>query len=89
MSVKRYAAKRDSNEAEIVAVLKAAGASVVQLSQEGVTDLLVGFNETNFLLEVKTGTGKLTAAQIDFFETWNGQKAIVRTPDEALRIIGR
>jgi len=89
MGVNRYAAKRDANEPEIIAVLKAAGATIVQISQEGVCDLLVGINDENYLLEVKAAKGKLTEPQEAFFATWRGQKSVVRTPEEALRAIGR
>jgi len=86
--------QRDANEAEIVAALLAAGASVIRLHSP--TDLLVGFREANFLLEIKLPLGvrgglshsKKTPAQVEFFQTWRGQKAEVRSPLEALRAIG-
>lgn len=53
MSIHRRAVGRDSNEAEIVAALRAAGASVTPLSAEGVPDLLVGYRGATYLLEVK------------------------------------
>lgn len=61
MSLHRRAARRDSNEAEIVAALLAAGASVTYLSGvDGLPDLLAGFQGRTYLLEVKhlTPTGK-------------------------------
>lgn len=45
MSIHRQAAKRDANEPEIIAALKAAGCSVQQLSGKGIPDLLVGMTE--------------------------------------------
>ena len=78
----------DKNQQEIAEGLKKAGRSVVSLHQmgSGVPDLLVGYNLTNWLLEVKTEEGELTAAQERFFNSWKGQKAIVRNLKEALEI---
>lgn len=84
----RQAARRDNNEGEIVAALEAVGCSVTRLSQGGVSDLLVGRQGTNFLIEVKTVKGKLTAAQVDFRNNWQGQYDVARSAEEALRIVG-
>lgn len=89
MSLRRTAAKRDSNEPEIIQALKAAGCTVVRLSAVGCPDLLVGIDGLNFLIEVKEPKGKLTEDQVEFHEDWRGQVAIVRTIEEALEIIGR
>jgi hypothetical protein len=88
-SNKKWAAKRDANEGPIVDALKAAGATVRRLSETGVPDLIVGIDGANYLLEVKDKGGKLTEAEDTFFNEWQGQKTIVRTPEEALRAIGR
>lgn len=94
MSVHRYAARRDANEAEIIEVLRACGATVVQLSDSGLPDLLCGYadpetgEQRNYLIEVKTESGKLTDLQFQFFESWNGQCEVARTIQEALKIIG-
>ena len=70
----------------------------------GVTDLLVGFYDhrvglfngyemdgiyRNMLMEVKTASGKLTPDQVKWHAEWKGQKAIVRSVEEALALIGR
>ncbi len=89
MTIHRLAAKRDVNEAEIVLALQYAGATVVRLSQKGVPDLLVGFNGHNFLFEVKTPKGSPTPDQVTFFETWEGSVHIVRSTEDALRIISQ
>lgn len=89
MSIHRKAARRDKNESDIIAGLaRLNGVTIRQISGAGVPDLLIGYRGQNFLLEVKTETGKLTPAQIDFFDTWNGQKAVVRTLEDAKRVIG-
>lgn len=88
MSLKRYATKRDANEPEIIQTLRAMGCTVQQVSIKGCPDLLVGFRGLNFLLEVKTAKGVLTSDEYAFFETWEGQVELVRTPDDALKAIG-
>ena len=99
----RRASKTDTNQAEIVEALRAAGASVECLHAvgEGVPDLLIGFGrevwysegeqneEINILMEVKSDTGKLTPDQIEWHDAWPGQVAIVRSVEEALRVIGK
>lgn len=88
MSVRRRAAKRDRNEADIIQALVAVGATVAQVSEGGLPDLLVGFRGHNYLIEVKAERGKLTPEQFDFFERWRGHCDVARTVEDALRIIG-
>ena len=81
--------RRDSNEPGIIAALEAAGATVDQNPiGGGKPDLDVGYNGVNYKIEVKTMTGKLNAKQILWASRWAGQKAVARTPTEALEIIG-
>lgn len=75
------AARRDSNEPAVIAVAKKCGASVIQLDNEGVPDLLLGFRGQNILIEVKTEKGKLTPAQEIFFRTWKGTAVVIRSPE--------
>ena len=85
----RYAARRDGNEAEIVAALEAAGCDVYRLDMP--CDLLVGRAGVNYLLEVKNpGTyGKLAPHQREFAVSWRGGRvAVVETIDEALQAVG-
>lgn len=94
-SINRTAAKRDSNEREIIRALEAAGCTVEQLSKKGVADLLVGGFDPisgdlrNWLLEVKSGREKLTTDEAEWHEHWRGQVAVVRSIEEALEVIGR
>ncbi len=87
----RRAAKRDDNEADIIAVLRAQGASVVQVNSKGIPDLLVGIHGCTFLIEVKSPKrAKFTAAQKKFREDWHGDPpTTVRNPGEALLAISR
>lgn len=86
----RRAAKRDTSEPPIINALRAVGATVYQISSPGIPDLIVGFRSVTYLLEVKTKKwSKLTPLQSEFMDTWDGGTvAKVRTPDEALKVIG-
>lgn len=77
--MRQIAAKRDHNEPKLVEYLRRCGASVELISSGGIPDLLVGWFGLNFLMEVKSDTGRLTEYQIKFFDTWRGQADIVRT----------
>lgn len=96
---------RDGNEPGIVLALRAVGASVSRLNETGAPDLLVGFRGRTFLLEVKRplgvrgglperrghegGQGDMTAAQVGWWQTWNGgAPSVVRSIDQALAAIG-
>lgn len=84
----RYAARVDKNQSEIVSALRAAGAYVWIIGLP--VDLLVGYKNHTFLVEVKDGPRKrLTALQQDFFDNWSGSTlARVDGPEAALRMIG-
>lgn len=83
-------AKVDTNHNAIVCALRDMGASVTSLAAVGcgVPDLVVGWRRQNYLLEVKAEKGMLNPYQKAFHAMWNGQVAVVRTPDDALRAIG-
>lgn len=84
----RRAARVDANQAQIVSALRAAGAYVWIIGLP--VDLLVGYNNHTFLVEIKDGSKKrLTKLQQEFFEFWTGG-ALCRVNDveSALRMIG-
>ena len=94
----RRAARRDENEAAIVAALEAAGATVTRLNEPGVPDLLVGYLGETYLLEV-IGEAKwkkyradprgLTPEQVRWWHGWRGgETRRVRTEWDALEAIG-
>lgn len=91
-----YACKVDANHAEVVAALRAAGASVIDTSRlgKGVPDLIVGFREITLLMEIKNpktqyGRRGLNKNQRVWAETWQGGAvAVVDGPDAALRALG-
>ena len=91
----RRAAKVDANQADIVAALRMAGATVQPLHAvgKGCPDLLVGYQRDNYLLEVKDGSKvpsaqKLTEDQVEWHELWRGQAAVVNDVKSALLAIG-
>lgn len=102
--MRRYAAKTDSNQTEIIRMLEDAGYSVEPLSAvgEGVPDLLVGGVDRNtgllacWIMEVKTEAdkerqqraGKLNKRQLAWRAAWRGQYAVVRNGYEALAVVG-
>ena len=55
MTINRYAARTDANQAEIVTALAAAGATIRSTASigNGFADLAVGFRGVNYLLEIK------------------------------------
>ena len=84
----RRAARVDANQSQIVSALRAAGAYVWIIGLP--VDLLVGYKNHTFLVEIKDGPKKrLTALQADFFENWSGSTLCrVDGPEAALRMIG-
>ena len=86
----RRAAKVDANQAEIVQALRAVGASVQLLHMVGggCPDTLCGFRGKNYALEIKDGKGTTTPAEREWLLAWRGQAYIVRSVDDALRVIG-
>jgi len=84
----RYAARVDANQTQIVSALRGAGAYVWIIGLP--VDLLVGYKNHTFLVEIKTDSKKrLTKLQADFFENWSGSTlARIDSPEAALRMIG-
>jgi hypothetical protein len=73
-----------------VEALRRCGAKVFPLHQVGggCPDLLVAINqERTFLLEVKMPGEKINKLQAEWLAAWPGEVHVVRTPDEALRVL--
>jgi len=86
----RRAAKIDQNQPDIVEALRKVGASVVSLASigQGCPDLLACKGDKLWLIEVKGPKGTLTDDQKRFILNWSGTVHIIRTPDEALKLVG-
>lgn len=90
----RWAAKTDANQAEIVAALRAMGATVQPLHAvgKGCPDLLVGFRGVNHLIEVKDFRAsakdrRLRDTQEDWHAGWKGRVSVAETPEAAMAIV--
>ena len=85
----RRAARVDANQIEVVAALRAIGATVQHLHSVGggCPDLLVGFRGRNVLLEVKMPKKTLNSLEQQWFDGWRGQAHVVRSIDEALQSV--
>ena len=81
----------DANQPEIVATLRAAGATVQHLHEvgRGCPDILVGFRFQNYLFEIKNPARawKITPDEKVWFSKWRGQVNIIETAEEALLIM--
>ena len=86
--VRKYG-KIDDNHTSIVKALRKCGCSVQSLASVGggCGDILCGYRKRNFLIEIKTATGKLTPDETDFHATWRGQIAVARTFEEAWEVV--
>ena len=91
----RRAAKIDSNQVEIVAALRRAGAVVQSLAAvgNGCPDLLVGFLGRTFLMEIKDGAKvksaqALNPEQVSWHQSWRGGSlSVVTSITDALRVL--
>jgi Holliday junction resolvase len=75
----RRAARVDANQAEIVAALRKAGATVqpIHTIGHGCPDLLAGYHGKTYLIEVKDGNKppsaqKLTPDEKEWIDAWRG-----------------
>lgn len=86
----RRDARVDANQKAIVDDLRLMGASVEHLHRVGggCPDILVGYNDHNYLMEIKVDGGKLNGKQEQWHNRWKGQKAVVRNINEALQVLG-
>ena len=91
----RRVARRDANERRVIDALRACGAYVKQINDEGAFDLLVFYRGHTLLLEVKDGdkppsARALTPAEAKFHAEWPGTNLyIVNSEHEALDILKR
>ena len=89
----RRAARRDDNEKEIIAAMRAEGAYVKQINDEGLFDLLVSHRGETLLVEVKDGAKppsarRLTPAEQKFHDEWPGDNLyIVNSVEEAIALL--
>ena len=82
--------KVDANQELIVDALRAIGVSVQSLASigKGCPDLVAAKGDKCWLIEVKGPKGKLTPDQERWIGNWRGTVHVLRTPDEALKLVG-
>ena len=89
MSIKRYAARADVNQAKIVDMLRKLGFSVEIIGMP--SDLLIAKNGTTVVIEVKNpdqspSKRRLTDQEREFYESWQGLYAVIETQEECLSL---
>lgn len=79
-----YKKRIDISQPELVDYARSLGASVTHLHRVGggVPDLLIGYQGKNYLVEVKSGKGKLNKLQNKFRDSWNGSYHIARNKED-------
>lgn len=87
----RTRGKRDGNHAEIIAALRKAGMSAIDLGAVGggCPDIAIGWRGVTALVEIKDGAltpgcRKLTADQEAFFASWGGLAFVATSPQNAI-----
>jgi hypothetical protein len=80
------AKRTDSNQSDIVEVLRRMGATVQTLHMvgHGCPDILVGYRGHNLLLECKVGDKRLNEREMEWHKTWKGHTFVVRCPEDAI-----
>lgn len=82
--IPRYAARRDTTEADIILALEQMGFHVEQISAPGIPDLILSRAGQWYLAECKTGKGRLTKAQAVFHSAARASIPILRTVEQAI-----
>ncbi len=77
--------RTDANQKEIVAALEKIGCTVYIIGRP--VDLVVGRTALNWLMDCKSEKGTLTPFQKDFFRDWKGQVRVVRSAEEAVKLV--
>jgi Holliday junction resolvase len=82
--------KVDANQGQIVDALRAIGVSVQSLASigKGCPDLIAAKGDKCWVVEVKGEKGRLTPDQEKWIGNWRGTVHIIRTVDEALKLVG-
>lgn len=84
----RFDNRVDSNQADIVAAFRHLGASVItmQMAKGGFPDLVVLIGSFVVLVEVKSDKGRLTKAQVEWFNKYGDYAHIVKTVEEVVEL---
>jgi hypothetical protein len=85
----RRAARKDANKDAVVAALRSAGVSVIDLREP--FDLLIAYARKTAMMEIKDGTKppsarKLTKQQAKTLATWPAPLFVVASPEQAVQM---
>lgn len=89
----RRAARTDANQSEIVSLFRAAGWSVLIVSQlKKCCDIFVSKSGRTIAVEIKDGSKppsarKLTSGELEFKNTWLGEWMLVESTEDVIEII--
>lgn len=83
------AKRTDSNQAEIVRMLRDFGASVTDLHEvgHGCPDIIVGYGGVTYPMEIKSAGGQLTEDEYNWQQNWRGNYHIIHNIEEALQVL--
>jgi hypothetical protein len=78
--------RSDGNQPEIIAQLRAIGATVIDTHNlgHGAPDILVGWHGKNYLFEIKMPGGQITPDEKEFAQYWKGQSTLIRNAEQAI-----
>jgi hypothetical protein len=82
----RRAAKRDESEAEVIAMFRLLGWSVLQINVQDGPDLFAAKFKRTVAVECKTGKRKLRPGQSKFNDNWYGEYAVLRCAEDVERL---
>lgn len=92
MATNYYRVKKDSNHRALVELLRSHGATVIDCAAlKNAFDLLVLYNGETYIIEVKSGNGKLSEGELKCKAEVerNGVKYnVIRELDSALKLLG-
>lgn len=90
----RRRARVDANQKEIVAKLREIGCSILHTHQlgKGAPDIIIGFNNRNYLVELKDGSKtksqqKLTPDEVEFQNEWKGNYHVCNSFEQVKSIL--
>lgn len=90
----RKKARVDANQKEIVKELRRLDISVLHTHQlgKGAPDLILGYRNDNFLIELKDGSKtksqqRLTPDEVEFQNKWQGNYAVCNSLEQVLTVI--
>jgi hypothetical protein len=89
-----FARRVDANHSEIVATLRKAGATVLDLSRlgSGAPDIAIGYGRLTMLAEIKDGSKKPSARRLtdderEWHDTWTGCVRLLLNEQDACEAV--